>query len=695
MKRISMLVLILPMLVAMVTISVAADAPYLSYDATAYKTQVAAPNAYEPDLYATGQLMGLSDFKQPVDFYMNDRGVLYVLEASGRISLLDSELRLLSTIEQVTTADGVLSPLNTPQGLFVNQTGEIYVADSDNSRVLKLSPKGVILQVFERPMDSSYTSETFRPMKVLADKNGIVYVLVEGVYQGVLVYSPEGKFTSFYGSPPVQVTANQLVTRLWKSLLSKEARNNMSRYVPVSFNNFEMDQKGFIYTCSSFTNNQEEQIRKLNYLGNNVYPYTGDFGERDAANYKGTSYITSFVDVEISQNELVFALDYTCGRVYTFDQEGNRLFTFGTLGTMVGAFKKVSAIESFGKYIYVLDTEMGSVTRFVPTAYGNTILEAVDFYKDGQYELALKPWQDVLSMNANYEMAYTGIGQAMMKLEKYEEAVKYFRLGHSRVNESKAFAQCRAKILRQYMPVVLAVMLLLITFILWFTSRSVREKRHARSEAVGKPKDNLGGRFIYIRRVLIRPVETFNEMKFARVSDYRFSAIVIAVLFFTEILARQYYGFRFNANNPETFNILIQLTMTVGTFLLFAVANWAICSISDGDGRFGEIVTFTTYALIPYILLRLISVVLSNVMTLDEQVFLNSLITLGIIWSIILLFQAMRIVHQYSSGKAVIMIIFTLCGMAIILCVLLLLFALFRQVLSFGTGIYSELMYRH
>ena len=111
MKRISMLVLILPMLVAMVTISVAADAPYLSYDATAYKTQVAAPNAYEPDLYATGQLMGLSDFKQPVDFYMNDRGVLYVLEASGRISLLDSELRLLSTIEQVTTADGVLSCL--------------------------------------------------------------------------------------------------------------------------------------------------------------------------------------------------------------------------------------------------------------------------------------------------------------------------------------------------------------------------------------------------------------------------------------------------------------------------------------------------------------------------------------------------------------------------------------------------------
>lgn len=694
MKRICLIALILPILAAMLCISSLADAPYASYDETAYKSQVPAPNAYEPDLYATGQYIGLEEFKKPVDFYMDTTGVLYVLEESGRISRLNKDLKLIDTIERIVDENGQESLLNAPQGLFVDAAGSIYVADSDNGRVLRLSAEGAIQQVFERPTDSSYTAETYRPMKVLADKSGMVYVLVEGVYQGVVVYSPEGEFTSFYGSPPVQVTASQLFDRLWKSLLSKEARNNMARYVPVSFTNLDIDNRGFIYTSSSYTNNQEEQLRKLNYLGNNVYPFVENFGESDAAIHNGKTYITSFTDVEITQSELLLGLDYTRGRVYTYDQEGNRLFTFGTLGTMVGAFSKAVAVESWGDLVYVLDTDTHSVTRFSPTTYGKTILEAVDYYRDGQYEQALEPWQNVLSMNANYEMAYSGIGQAKMKLGEYEEAVKYFRLGHNQAGESKAFEQYRAQLLRRFMPLVLIGILLIVAFLLLITSRKFREKRRAKAASAGKPENNLKGHFVYMKRMLARPLETFNEMKYVRVADYRVSAIVLAALFFTEILARQYYGFRFNNNNPETFNVFIQLSITVAAFLLYAVANWALCSIADGDGRFGEIVTFTAYALVPYILFRLVAVVLSNAMTLNEQVFLNGLVTIGILWSAFLLFQAMRIVHQYSSIKTIVMIALTVCGMVIILFIVLLLFVLFRQVYSFASGVYNELMYR-
>lgn len=694
MKRICLIALILPILAAVLGTAVVADAPYLSYDETAYKSQVPAPNAYEPDLYATGQHIGLEEFKKPVDFYIDAAGILYVLEESGRISRLDKGLKLIDTIERIVDENGQESPLNAPQGLFVNEAGSIYVADSDNARVLRLSPEGMIQQVFERPVDSSYTAETYRPMKVVADKNGMVYVLVEGVYQGVLVYSPEGEFTSFYGSPPVQVTASQLFDRLWKSLLSKEARNNMARYVPVSFTNLDIDSRGFIYTSSSYTNNQKEQLRKLNYLGNNVYPFVENFGESDAAIHNGTAYITSFTDVEITRLELLLGLDYTRGRVYTYDQEGNRLFTFGTLGTMVGAFRKAVAVESWGDLVYVLDTDTHSITRFSPTTYGKTILEAVGYYRDGQYEKALEFWQKVLSMNANYEMAYSGIGQAKMKLGEYEEAVRFFRLGHDQAGESKAFEQYRAQLLRRFMPLVLIGLLLIVAFILLITSRRFREMRRAKVAAAGKPANTLKGHFIYMKRMFSRPLETFNEMKYVRIADYRLSAIVLAALFFTEILARQYYGFRFNTNTPETFNVFIQLSITVAVFLLYTVANWALCSIADGDGRFGEIVTFTSYALVPYILFRLIAVVLSNVMVLNEQVFLNGIVIIGILWSAFLLFQAMRIVHQYSSVKTLIMIALTVCGMVIILFIILLLFVLFRQVYSFASGVYNELMYR-
>ena len=342
----------------------AADAPDLSYDQTAYRSQVPAPNAYEPDRYVSGRDIGLEGFERPVDMAAGADGLLYVLEASGRITRLTQELTPVgSPLDSIVDKNGQKSPLNAPQGLFVDTAGDIYVADSDNGRVVRLSPDGVIRCEFTRPEDSTYTAETFRPMKVAADRSGMVYVLVEGVYQGMLVYTPEGEFTSFFGSPPVQVTAAQLLDRMWKQLLSKEARNNMARYVPVSFTNLDMDEKGFIYTCSSYTNNHKEQLRKLNYLGNNVYPFTGNFGESDAAVDNGQTYTTSFVDVRIMPSKLLLGLDQTRGRVYVFDQDGNRLFTFGTLGVQVGAFRKAAAVECFGDCIYVLDADAHSITR--------------------------------------------------------------------------------------------------------------------------------------------------------------------------------------------------------------------------------------------------------------------------------------------------------------------------------------------
>ena len=158
MKRFFSVMLAGLILAAALSAPAAADAPYLSYDATAYRSQVPAPNAYEPDRYVTGRDIGLEGFEKPVDFAMTDKGVLYVLEESGRVSRLSPELTLIDTIERIVDENGQESPLNAPQGLFVSADGDIYVADSDNGRVLRLSPEGVIRQTFERPDDSTYTA---------------------------------------------------------------------------------------------------------------------------------------------------------------------------------------------------------------------------------------------------------------------------------------------------------------------------------------------------------------------------------------------------------------------------------------------------------------------------------------------------------------------------------------------------------
>ena len=339
------------LLFCLLLVTVSADNPYYSYNNTEWVAGVASPDVYDPvTKVKLNNMEGVAGIRKPSDFYFDGSGLLYVLDTSGQILVLNADLELQKTIT-VKTQAGEDSPMNEPNGIFVGN-GSIYVADGKNGRALKLDMNGVIQREYTKPDSAAYTSEIYQPSKILADQSGVVYVLSDGVYQGVIMFSDEGEFLSFYGSAQVTASLRVVVDRIWKMLMPREMRNNMSQYVPVSFTNFDMDSKGFIYTSSYYTNESKEQIRKLNYLSQNVYPFTENFGEAQWVWYKGNSLGTNFVDVEIMSNEVLLGLDLTRSRVYAFDQEGNRLFNFGSPGGMVGAFSAVAAVEKPGMILH-------------------------------------------------------------------------------------------------------------------------------------------------------------------------------------------------------------------------------------------------------------------------------------------------------------------------------------------------------
>ena len=98
--------------------------------------------------------------------------------------------------------------------------------------------------------------------------------------------------------------------------------------------------------------------------------------------------------------------------------------------------------------------------------------------------------------------------------------------------------------------------------------------------------------------------------------------------------------------------------------------------------------------LIPYLLFRAAGIGLSNLLSLEEGIFLTWFIWIGVLWSVMLLFQGIRIVHQYSAGKAIVAIVLSLLGIAIVLFFLLLIFALFQQIFTFFRSVIGELMFR-
>jgi hypothetical protein len=161
-----------------------------------------------------------------------------------------------------------------------------------------------------------------------------------------------------------------------------------------------------------------------------------------------------------------------------------------------------------------------------------------------------------------------------------------------------------------------------------------------------------------------------------------------------DIAYNQFRGHQFTMSDPNQVNLLLTLGVDFGILLLFVVSNWTFCVLMDGKATFKEIWIFTSYSLLPYILLHSAAIILSNVLTREEDIFLSFLTMVGIIWSLILLINGFINFHEYSLSKAIGSLTLTVLGMLLISFLIFLLYSLFQQVISNLLTIYNEILFR-
>lgn len=198
----------------------------------------------------------------------------------------------------------------------------------------------------------------------------------------------------------------------------------------------------------------------------------------------------------------------------------------------------------------------------------------------------------------------------------------------------------------------------------------------------------------WLKHVIFHPVEGFEDLRWKKQGSLKVSMVIVLLLFIAMVANRQLTGFQFNTAYVKIFNVIPLLVQSVVYFFTWVIGNWALCTLFDGEGTLKKICIYSAYALVPYIVCTFIAVFMSNFLVQEEAIWIYAINYLGIGWSLVLMIQAMKAVHQYSFTKTIISMIFTVIAMLLILFLAILLLSLFQQVYVFGYSIYTEIAYR-
>ncbi len=438
----------------------AAD-PYDVYNYDRWGDPIPSQAGYSAERSVTGHDLGIGAMNMPSDIFCAFDGNFYIADTgNNRIIAVNSDFdKAVRTYESFIMPNGTKTNLKKPSGVFLSAENQyMYIADTDNSRVLVADLEGYVIKEITKPESEIYDSRrTFNPERVIADKAGNVYVVLNNITTGAAMFSPDGEFTGFYGANRVQPTAEIIGDYFAELFMSDEKKARRTRSVPTGITSFDIDGD-FIFTCTSSTEQTADTVKKLNAAGKNIFADNeAVFG--DYAPMYDTSQnrllASAIVDIDIAEDGNINCLDLTMGRIFQYDEDCNLLFIVGTNSSQTGGFRQAAALESYGDRLYVTDTMKNTVTIFRETEFGEIVHKASYLHNEGLYEEALNPWLEVLERDGNYRRAYLGVAAAKLRSGEYEEAMEYAKLADAGKIYDKAFEGYRMDFIKRNFELII------------------------------------------------------------------------------------------------------------------------------------------------------------------------------------------------------------------------------------------------
>ena len=311
-------------------------------------------------------------FNQPLGVAVDGYGNVYVADTNNdtirKISVAGTVTTLAGDSGQVGSADGTgtAAQFSGPQGVAVDNAGNVYVADSENQTIRKITPAGVVTTLAGSPgsygsADGVGAAAQFNdPAGVAVDGGGNIYVADTG-NDTIREITPGGMVTTLAGMAGASGNVDALGTA---------ARFNLPDGVAV-------DSAGNIYVADSFN----ESIRKITPAGSVSTLAGGSFGSSDgigsAAQFNGPEGVAvdSVGNVYVADNG-----DYTvrqitpAGAVSTL--AGGQYGSADGTGT-AAQFAQPSGVAVDGTgYVYVADSYNETIRKISPAGGVTTLAGA-------------------------------------------------------------------------------------------------------------------------------------------------------------------------------------------------------------------------------------------------------------------------------------------------------------------------------
>jgi len=326
-----------------------------------------APVALEPtvdpyeenvfDISAEQILNGNDQYKlnAPRDITIAPDGSLYIADSNNhRILHLDPQGNFLHSWGEFGASDfnaNITAPegaFNEPWGVVVGPDGSVYVADTWNNRIQKFTAEGKFLTMWGQFGAAETRNHFWGPRGVAVDQEGRVFVTDTG-NKRVVIFDSDGNDLAALGGAGLGV-------------------GQFDEPVGIS-----VDDLGRLYIADTW--NKRIQI---------MIPEEGDdlsFPTHitwDIAAWYGESLDNKpFLAVDAAYNSYV--ADPIMGRVLVFDQMGNYLLTFGGYGSGPNEIGIVSglAVDDEGA-VWVADGQNNRLMRFVMPAFPSTDFSDTD-----------------------------------------------------------------------------------------------------------------------------------------------------------------------------------------------------------------------------------------------------------------------------------------------------------------------------